>query len=249
MLAAAITAQGYATLLGHESFSYNPGPLQGQNGGSGWTNAWTSNVSTAAGEKTHVAALPPMPASPAGHLVNNTVSDISTRNFNTAIANQISAPGGLWLSFVVDRTAMINGFDSSTVFLQFGPNALTDRVQIGVRQAFIDARIGGTFASTFVPTNRHTIVANISGTGPSYNLTIMAPNVPGDMFAWVSPSGNMTFDGTNLFTVTKQNATTNPVTIDEIRFGMSYADVAVPEPGTLAALGLGAIALLRKKRK
>ena len=35
---------------------------------------------------------------------------------------------------------------------------------------------------------------------------------------------------------------------DEIRFGNSYADVVVPEPGTMGLLALGGLALLRRRR-
>jgi len=37
--------------------------------------------------------------------------------------------------------------------------------------------------------------------------------------------------------------------VDEIRFGASYADVAVPEPATLALLAMGGLAALRRRRK
>ena len=248
----------FAVLLLNESFSYTPGDLNGQNGGTGFVNSWStgigSSVSIIGSEFNHPVRLPANPISPPGSVSSNVqISFSGNRNYNNDILNALNSTDDIWMSFLHDRENLGDNSDSAVSF-QFGLG-VSDAIAFtfeGSNNIRITA--GNQFQIVAVPSSHSMILARVTGSASGqWDLTLFAPTTPGDMTVY----GTINNFGFNNTSNNKLSISLNPdllssilYTLDEIKVGTKLTDVAlVPEPATSLCVLLGAVSFFRKIKK
>ena len=254
ILASIACSNTFAVLLVNESFSYTPGGLNGQNGGTGFVSSWTgSNVPVTGSELNHPARLPANPVSPPGSLlIGGTDIHLSAnRNYNASVQNALNSPDDVWFSFITNRAALGPNLASTT--FKFGPgqfDSISFRVSISNN---IQVKAGNKTQNFAVPVANSMIVAKVSGdTNGLWDLTLFAPTVPGDMtvYGTINDFGFNSTGTNNLFLGYDNFSAPTTYTMDEIRIGTEFTDVAlIPEPATIASMIIGSVALMRRKIK
>lgn len=247
MVLAVATAE--AALIFYEPFSYSEGSLNGQNGGTGFSGAWTSSGTTS----TVVAS----PGLTYGLLTTtgNRVAGIGSMSMKRSFSSAGLTGNGSTLYFSIlfsatDTTAggatAIPSFfsDSTGPYGQFSGFSVSYDIQSST-QLYMDARIGGSvLASTVIPgANYYGGVTDMvlgritfSDTPNQDRLEVWRnPALGGDpgtpLFnvtgQWTDPGANNSFY-MNKYDPPDRN-------IDEIRLGTTLVDVTpVPEPAACA---------------
>lgn len=268
--AAACISTSSAQLF-YEGFDYNTGLLTGQNGGSGFTNAW-SNLGSGGTEVLSPGLNYTDPQgdmlSTVGNHAFSTSSD-SSRGANRSFDSFTVAPnstGMLWLSFIGNSVAgnFGSGIGNAAVLMLRNSDPSTDMFAIG-KYASANGwrfRAGSTLstATTASSLDQAFVVVRMDiNTSPSGNDAV---------YMWLNPDLNTepvtgdaaaSLTGTNLwdsFSVNQLRLASlvsggstfeRSLTVDEIRLATTYAQ-AIPEPSAMALVSttLGGFLLLRK---
>lgn len=263
--ALAITAlmgqSAHAALLAYEPFNYTVGTnLANQTvTGTGFTGTW-SPWSSGNGDKISANSL-----SEGGLATSyNSLAVTGYPPIVATLASPISAPTAttpVWASFLYNPggSTYYGGFtlninDANNRGLAFGVN---DNPSTHLQQFTIlnSAPLSAVASAAPVAKTTYLLVMEDVATsgGGTINLyvnpTVGAANAP----ATPDATFNYTLAEGNITSVTLYGLTSNPVTIDEIRLGTTYADVtpaaSVPEPASLGLLGAGALGLMLMGRK
>ena len=229
-----------AIVLVSEDFGYSDGGLNGLNGGTGFSGAWTSTTNVTSGVATG--------------------NDVSTRNLTTTIGSS----GTLWLSFdwgfstaptpggsYGGLTFYVGGTEKFLIGNTF-PASGSDvwRMNDGAIGSFISANT--TVQNSLV---MKTGVARITlgvGAASTVDLWVGATGSPVDVSgAPMATSTNQELDGVNRIRINGQDFGNgaNSQSFDNLLIGTTMADVAaIPEPSSAVLCGLAGLALLRRRR-
>lgn len=277
-IAVTMVASSASAAVIYEPFNYDLGGIGGENGGTGFTGPWVNSKNnpnidpgskdwgTLSVDGNHVrgAAWSNMTRQ-----FGSTLSD----------AGLMADGATLWFSVVMDlegqntSNADINVALASDQFV----NSFSDRENLltgeGIGVTHSRAVIEGVYwqdsgdGDTVAERNENASSTVINGSGGNLTralivgkiewgagatadetLTLYAPDTSlamgsPTMAAWTIPALDQSqFD--RLAVQFKDQSK-----IDEIRFGATYDEVTVPEPATLALVGLGGLAMLRRRRK
>lgn len=264
-----------AQLVGYDGFDYSTGSgLNGLNGGLGWSatpaGAWftaSSSFSIAAG-----SLIPPAPASSLA-MTGNRLALAPSAPFTTASRTfgsdlrTLSGTSDVWISFVITRTASATtgSFGGLVIGNEAGSGSASGRLFIGDSGAAspaadswsLERAGGGVLAnSNYLISNTPTalLVARIQFQPGPDNVQLYVNRPPGGG----TPISNDAFLGSLDINPSNGSVTDFGVwyggdggyQIDEIRIGLTYADVTpVPEPGLLIiTLGVAVVGMCQVRR-
>lgn len=269
-----------AILVMEESFVYTAGEeINGKTGGSapgGFTAGWVSGDANAADRDViSNGGLSYQDLVVSGNALSLQVSPGSTalvslddRNLNNRTRTSLGGVGvSLWVGFLVRQdvqTNTVTDYFSISVL----PTGGNPQVDIGTRSdsaafglwAGNPAQISNSAVNVAVNTT-YFLVAKFTLLGTNLDTVDLFINpTPGSTEPAIGSRAanlvNINFPGLDRFTVGADHfddAFGNEArwTVDEIRMGTSYADVAMPEPGALALVFAGgaAVAMRRFRRR
>lgn len=238
---ALVASVSQATLKGYEPFNYAPGSYSEftQNGGTNWTGAWEQPINIASPGLAH------------DNLVvggNKMTPGAGNIDANRRFADQSS--GALWFSFVSNtpsgtgiRVGALNGGWGG---IYFGKETWTSDYRSGNNPT----GISGQGVQSLIVVRMDLTTGNDSArmwvfpqgaSIPDPNLAQLPNDAQGTYTGGTNDLGSIFFFRVQV----SQGAS-----IDEMRVGTTYGDVVAltPEPATMALMGMGAVALIRRRK-
>lgn len=264
-LCCVFVSPSYAALIAYEGFQdYNTDAtgsptsdslLTGNNGGFGWTDAWTSVAGPA-------VVAPGIPLSFGTIQGGSRALQLDgTNNNSVAFRSFPSQTGDLYVSFLY-RSASAGAIGNGD-FVQFtlstaAPGTNNDIPNISFSNQLVTARLGSNLTATnTTPITDGTsflVVARLWKTTPGES------NLYNHLTMWLNPVDESSFSQTvDAFTgfgpsVSVVNFRTNGIDagdlsqFDEIRIGTTFASV-IPEPSLFLGCGMAALGMWRLRRK
>ncbi len=255
---AAFSAKGIQAngLLYYEPFNYTPGSsLNGQNGGQGFTRAWSGdNYNTIASPGMTYTDADSKPLTTSGNrMVENQYYAFTDRSL-TGLGDSGTST---WFSFIIQSYV---GFDMGTVQFRDSLGAAENIYYMG--------RVNGSTKYRLVmrDVNAAQYVADNSNSVSVTQQVLFTGRIDSgttdNVHIWIDPA---LYDGTpsdasanlvltnvphvplNWLVLQNGNDTSGTTSIDEIRIGINYNSV-VPEPAMLGLLPACAILLRRRRR-
>ena len=240
-----------AELLAYEGFDYDVSSstsLDGRNGGIGWNGAWqTSSASLARPAESLDSDA--FPFTPVGTRLKDTNGGNGYRILQSGSTIAMDEVGVDYMSVLVKKNSggyfQIEGRRSSDNLRKFRFGVGSDsKVFIEIDNTKATASSALTLGTTYF------MVVKISHAETS-DTAYLKVYAPGDTVDTSDPTSwtVQTTDNTGIV-IDKiywqfQNIS---IEADEFRIGTTWADVAAPEPATLALLGTGLLTLLKRRK-
>ena len=269
------TASTNAAALVEESFDYastlsSGDNIAGANGGTGFSGAWVNTRNSPdyvePGDTAGDLAVA------GGKAQGNAWSGIA-RPLDGLLAGNLADGSTLWFSAILDLDGQNTSNADINIALtnaaKFNSGSFSDRENLdgaanegvgvthsggNIRAVYWDNAGGRTeSAATSLSIGNANpasalVVMKIDWTGSGETLTLYAPDTNlnlGAPIATLATASNLTQTGFNNLAVQLKDTSK----VDEIRFGATSADVLpIPEPGSLALLGLGGLLIARRRR-
>ncbi len=254
-----------AALVAYEGFDYVVGTKvntsttnSNVNGGSGWSDSWSSynpDPSRSAAGSLSAGAL----TTTGNHFTTPTTSNQNgngaTRHLTTTAAAAFNSGGNLtgvsrWISLLLrPETGTTDNFTLSLGNTGGGGYAGPQKIYTSGGYYGFNGTSGFVSSGVAWAANQTVfLVLKIDFTDATHwNGTLYVDPTPG----LVSPDVTGTSHALKeLKATTSLSQGGNGWSVDELRFGETYQDVSpVPEPTTISLLGIGGLALLRRRRR
>jgi hypothetical protein len=276
---AALTVTAQAAVLVSETFDYTAGALAGQNGGTGFTGAWTINNSAANVTSDSFAGSVPTGYSLATASNSATLAPSGTasvgvnRAFTTAIDTNVAST--YFVSYQFARFDANNTASGEQFRLQFR-NGTTEQFGLGLSSTeLIEVTNGTAFtgvttagsafpigSADFATAPKYLLVAKITlGAGPgadsvSASIFSSADSVSVEPTSWqITRTGSITastLTGITFSASANTTASAGNIAVDNLYLGETFADVtsAIPEPSSFAALaGVALLGFAASRRR
>ena len=253
---ALITATAHADVFIYEPFADSDPSLAGNTPGLGLSGSWSSD---GVGVSSGSLSWGSLETSGNQTLTSGSNFRDGSVDASSGLAGKLDDGDVIWMSFLAQSIS--NGRSYVTIGTG-GPDGF-DRIGggggfgVGVRLENGNVHAHGWSGSAVKPAGAAVadgtvfVVAKITWASSGNNDTVEV-FLPGtDLVQPGTAASTLSFDfAQSVFTVLGLAGSTPPIpNIDEIRFGDSYADVTpVPEPGSLALLGLGGLLIARRRR-
>jgi len=257
LLAGASLLTSHAAIIAEDSFTYTAGTqLNGANGGTGWTTAWTAQADRyeiQAANQTYPGlntsggtAVSKFDNASFGNGFSRSFASTTGRVWGSATITFAQVP--TYFEFKLNETTNVNwsakfGFNGGNIFTEHsGPGALVNTAFAAATGttyflAFTYDTSGGSGGS---PTTFYVNPTGL-GSGSAPSGSVASASFTGNNYAMSGTNNLSMFAGNGLFT------------IDDVRLGTTWASVSpIPEPSAFAALAgisvLGMAALRRRRR-
>ncbi len=238
-----------ADIIAQEAFAYDAGSLATNNGGSGFASGWTG-----AGNVTAGSLDSPVTTGETGNKATVTGGASSATAFRILDANVNT--GTVYVGFIFTRkttgtrTTGLSLFDGSNERLLIGVSGNEGNGDLfisGSNSSSGDTNINATPGTAFQLVAK--IVFNASGDETVSLFVNQATEGIADATNIASFDGSG-FDRIRLFGGSTRSAPegTGSGDFDEIRIADNYAQALIPEPASLALLGLGGLLMLPHRR-
>ena len=266
---------GQAALLITESFDYSAGALNGQNGGTGWSGAWSvTDTDGTAVVTSDGLTFGDMPVS--GRAAEISISSTSAfvdMKATRGVSNMPNTGDDLWVSFLYKRSDSAIGSNGSRT-AEIRHNGTNFRMQVkrsGSQGSALDYG-DGTFVTNGTKNiqdgNVYFVVARFGDVGEASGKHALMWILTPDDYDTVIADGTVsateldahhylrlddahsqeTFGSIWMGIATSQAPFS--ATFDELKYGTSADDVIpqpVPEPATIGLIAVGTLGLLRRK--
>jgi len=238
-----------AVLTASDQFTDTDTTLNGNTGGTGWNGVWRGNTTSTNVSPTSLAyggaAVPTV-----GGSVN--VLDNNSGHFRTLSAGLGTDGTTIYLSYLAQSSSgggyagisLFNGSDSDEVFFTGKPTGYTN---FGFFRTDSPAAVTSTSPVTTLSLLIYKIEFGAGTTTGNERVSLFVNPALGTEPATASASaldvGSFIFDRIRI-----QAGNGDSGSVDEIRFGTTYADV-VPEPSAALMAALGVFSLVLRRRR
>ncbi len=240
-----LSSPANAALVASDSFAYSAGAVAGNNGGGGFSAAYTGDGNITSPGLTYPNLL----------ATGNKFTSAST---NLGAFRDLASPintntGTIFVSFLASLPGTlpdyggISFFSGGTEELFLGKPSNSNNYGFDVSGGVGSGKNGpAATSSAALLVYRLTFTATGETIDAYYNPTPGAalPATPGDTL--VIPEGSFAATLTRI----RLQSGTQPINFDEFRIGTTFADVTpVPEPASIGFLAVGGLALLARRRR
>jgi hypothetical protein len=257
----ALVAAGVQAAAVYESFDYTTDEeLPTQTGGSGFSGAWTGpNAGYTDPWEIADATLSYSTLVVGGNAGDDTSANSSDcfRRLDMSVLDT-SDGASVWFSFLMDYATLTSDLRVSFFCNEdTHGNGATVEFKGGNGTIELKGSFSGTGATSASLGSTHLYVGRVdfsdADDGDVFTLWIDPElgSTPDDGDAFLTTTGTLDMSAADYYPSVYLRAGRGAVTyVDEIRMDTTFADVTpVPEPATMALLGLGGLAVLRRRRR